>query len=303
MSNFKDKLKEKIEKINETQSKRAKINFKYLQKNSSITGMFIVNDSDGTIDDDFINYNQIHKFGKRIIPSNESNNGVIEEIDDLQDYLKKSRDLKLPYNKRYSYVNQIKIPFYVHPNKKGKDVLSIQIQFDFNISEFLKQLFDIIEEHGESVILNKLFKISMDNEYNISLEMVDKDLEHTCREYMNSKYGNDGFYDIVLETFDDILDSKEMSTSEISSIVYGWMNDVKPYVIDRKAVEKDRNELREKSSVSSEDFKDPFKNMFDDTEEEEITPVDDDTDENDPFGDIDLDNKETDDNNEDVVPF
>jgi hypothetical protein len=191
----------------------------------------------------------------------------------------------------------------VHPNKKGKDVLSIQIQFDFNISEFLKQLFDIIEEHGESVILNKLFKISMDNEYNISLEMVDKDLEHTCREYMNSKYGNDGFYDIVLETFDDILDSKEMSTSEISSIVYGWMNDVKPYVIDRKAVEKDRNELREKSSVSSEDFKDPFKNMFDDTEEEEITPVDDDTDENDPFGDIDLDNKETDDNNEDVVPF
>jgi hypothetical protein len=57
MSNFKDKLKEKIEKINETQSKRAKINFKYLQKNSSITGMFIVNDSDGTIDDDFINYN------------------------------------------------------------------------------------------------------------------------------------------------------------------------------------------------------------------------------------------------------
>jgi hypothetical protein len=191
----------------------------------------------------------------------------------------------------------------VHPNKKGKDVLSIQIQFDFNISEFLKQLFDIIEEHGESVILNKLFKISMDNEYNISLEMVDKDLEHTCREYMNSKYGNDGFYDIVLETFDDILDSKEMSTSEISSIVYGWMNDVKPYVIDRKAVEKDRNELREKSSVSSEDFEDPFKNMFDDTEEEEITPVDDDTDENDPFGDIDLDNKETDDNNEDVVPF
>jgi len=56
MLDFKSRLKEKIDTINKNQSKNAKINFTYLKKDSSITGMFIVNDEDGSITDDFINY-------------------------------------------------------------------------------------------------------------------------------------------------------------------------------------------------------------------------------------------------------
>jgi hypothetical protein len=56
MLDFKSRLKEKIDTINKKQSKNAKINFTYLKKDSSITGMFIVNDAEGTINDDFINY-------------------------------------------------------------------------------------------------------------------------------------------------------------------------------------------------------------------------------------------------------
>lgn len=300
MLDFKSRLKEKIDTINKNQSKNAKINFTYLKKDSSITGMFIVNDEEGSITDDFINYSQIHKFGTRVIPDIESNNSVIEEIEDLDEYLKKSRDLKLPYNKKYSFVNQIKIPFYAHQNKIGKDILSIQIQFNSNISDFLKQLFEIVEQHGESAILNRLFKISMDNEYNISIDMVDRELEHSCREYMNSKYNNDEFFDIVLNTFDDILTPKEMSSSEISSIVYGWMNSIKPYIIDRKAVDSDRQELREKSKVDSSDFKDPFKNMFDDTDDSSEEVFEEKDDEKSPFDTFGDDDKN---NDGDVVPF
>jgi hypothetical protein len=56
MLDFKSRLKEKIDTINKNQSKNAKINFTYLKKDSSITGMFIVNDEEGSITDDFINY-------------------------------------------------------------------------------------------------------------------------------------------------------------------------------------------------------------------------------------------------------
>jgi hypothetical protein len=140
----------------------------------------------------------------------------------------------------------------------------------------------------------------MNNEYNISIDMVDRELKNSCREYMNNKYNNDEFFDIVLKTFDEVLTPKEMPSNEISSIVYGWMNSIKPYIIDRTAVDSDREELRKDSNIDSTDFKDPFKNLFNDNEDEiDITPDDDENDDKSPFDSSFGD----DDNTEDVVPF
>jgi hypothetical protein len=244
--------------------------------------MFILDDVDGTISDNFLKFNVIHKFGKKIIPDNEENNSVLEDIDGLHDVISKTKNAGLDYSLRYNNISQLKIPFYVHTNKKGKDVHLIQIQFEKNIADFLRQLYKIIDERGESCLFNSVFKIEMDNDYDINLTFKGEQ-KGNCRQYMESKYNNPDYLNTVLSNIETRTVDKPRESTELKSIVYNWMKNVEPFFIDKNKGKKSENRNQVVQSGNEKPIKtdgesknngyvNPFKTLFNDEDDEDDKP-------------------------------